>query len=149
MARALLQKGQMNPRYRAYCRFHGLSPEKMAEVDEKRWPGGRMCGFILWIGERLAEARQDCPTFFLFGVLCNHAGFDAWLEARVDFLLAERSEMMVALLRQFFEFAATQGQREIIFNLVRSIRKAEALRAFAQMEALGGSPYVHFMERAK
>ena len=42
---------EWNPRYEAYARVHGRDPEAMLEYDRKRWPGGCMCGFMLWIGD--------------------------------------------------------------------------------------------------
>ena len=52
-----------NPRYLAYCRAHGQSdPAKQLDMDAERWPGGVMCGFILWMMNRLSEfnALQGC-----------------------------------------------------------------------------------------
>lgn len=40
---------QVNPRYQAYARAQGRTPAQQLEHDRLRWPGGCMCGFILWI----------------------------------------------------------------------------------------------------
>jgi len=40
-----------NPRYLRYCELHGLEPDAMLTLDQERWPGGQMVGFILYIGD--------------------------------------------------------------------------------------------------
>lgn len=45
---APVSKG-INPRYLAYCTAHGRTVDEMRAHDEERWPGGRACGFILWM----------------------------------------------------------------------------------------------------
>ena len=47
------EKRGSNPRYVAYARFHGRSPAEMLEHDRAAWPGGCMCGFMLWISAQL------------------------------------------------------------------------------------------------
>lgn len=51
---------RVQPRYEAYCRAHGNTPEEQTEADRKRWPGGAGCGFMIWIGERLHEFIDEC-----------------------------------------------------------------------------------------
>jgi hypothetical protein len=34
-----------------------------AERDDEAYPGGKMCGFILWHQRRIAEAREVHPEF--------------------------------------------------------------------------------------
>jgi hypothetical protein len=77
-----------NPRYLAYCRAHKLAPEQMMEHDREAWPGGCMCGFILWHSAKLAEAKRTHPEFFYIGFagidgLLDHKGYDKWLNASV------------------------------------------------------------------
>jgi len=41
-----------NPRFVAYANSHGRDPEIQLVHDEKEWPGGSMCGFMLFISEK-------------------------------------------------------------------------------------------------
>ena len=43
-----------NPLFVAYARVHGREPQQQLDHDDKAWPGGCMCGFILWM-EKLRE----------------------------------------------------------------------------------------------
>ena len=47
----------MNSLYRAYCRENGNTEEQQMEDDEERWPGGKMCGYMLWCGEKWGQWR--------------------------------------------------------------------------------------------
>lgn len=44
-----------NPRYVAYSASQRLTPEKMLVRDTKMYPGGKMCGFMLWIRAQWAR----------------------------------------------------------------------------------------------
>lgn len=68
-----------NPRFVAYATAHGHTPESMIQHDRLRWPGGQMCGFILWIGQQWQQWRE---AFNYRGELlgpAEHAAFDQWL----------------------------------------------------------------------
>ncbi len=70
-----------NPRYLAYCYAHGVpDPDAMLELDRERWPGGVMCGFILWINARWAEWRelQNIDRDYPLSPV-DQAMFDLWL----------------------------------------------------------------------
>ena len=70
------------PRYSAYCVTHDKTPDEMLAHDRKRWPGGCMCGFLIWMnaasrmfkdqypeaifGSGIATSYQDTFTAFLF-----------------------------------------------------------------------------------
>jgi hypothetical protein len=49
---------EVNPRYAAYCRENAKTPTEMLAHDRKAWPGGCMCGFMLWLGEKLSSFRS-------------------------------------------------------------------------------------------
>jgi len=70
-----------NPRFLAYCQAGGNpDPDKMLAHDEKRWKGGKMTGFVLWVQERWSTWRKlqgiapDAPLFD-----ADHQEFDRWL----------------------------------------------------------------------
>lgn len=68
-------------RYLVYCRKNGNNtPEEQLKIDENKYPGGLMCGFILWIREKINEfykLRPDC--FIDRHTLTNHKEFDTFL----------------------------------------------------------------------
>lgn len=76
-----------NPRYVLYAEAHGEQPEEMLLRDEDAYPGGRMCGFVLWMNRRSEEAKPAHPEWFIDGRLYDHAGYDEWLKARVEELI--------------------------------------------------------------
>jgi hypothetical protein len=78
-----------NPRYVEYARAHEREPAAMLEHDTKRFPGGKMAGFMIWMNERWTEwaklkgfrrtasGSQDTPITEEL-----HAEFDTWLRVR-------------------------------------------------------------------
>lgn len=72
-----------NPRYVAYAASEGLQPRAMLARDKRRYPGGHMCGFTLWISERwqvwrrINRVRHDAPLFE-----DDHRSFDAFIGAK-------------------------------------------------------------------
>lgn len=79
----------MNPRYLAYCRAHGLTPEAMLAFDRERAPGGHMGPFIRWVGQRWQEWGVAHNRSAWSGHTAeDHEHFDAWLQEIVDARLA-------------------------------------------------------------
>ncbi len=77
-------KREWNPRYLVYARVHGHpDPDEMLAVDTKKYPGGKMCGFILWIDAKLLAFKKLCPDAFLHNNLVYHEAFDLWLQEEV------------------------------------------------------------------
>jgi hypothetical protein len=83
-----------NPRYLAYAGEHGHTVEQQLEHDRAAWPGGHMCGFILWSNERVAEYAKINPGAFFKGILTpwdrhggrpqllDHDAYNLWLKCR-------------------------------------------------------------------
>ncbi len=70
-------------RYRAYCIAHGAESRlEMIERDRIAWPGGCMCGFLLWIKAQWRDwkAATGWRGFILSDA--DHEAFDRWLAAR-------------------------------------------------------------------
>jgi len=71
------------PRYVAYARAHGRTPDEQLAHDVERWPGGCMTGYICWIGERWQEWRQEKGLSLDYQPSrADHADFDRWLANR-------------------------------------------------------------------
>ena len=66
-------------RYLCYAAAHSRTPEAMLEHDREAWPGGHMCGYLIWISRewqawsREHEKPRTCHT------PVDHADFDARL----------------------------------------------------------------------
>lgn len=70
---------EWTPRYLAYCRAHGHTPEQQLEIDRRSWPGGHMVGFLLWNKETLLRFGKVRPSAFCLGHLSDHDAYDNWL----------------------------------------------------------------------
>lgn len=69
-----------NPRFVAYAKAHNRTPEEMLVLEEERFPGGKMAGYMLWVGGRWREWRAIhgiCWDAFLSEE--DYREFDAWL----------------------------------------------------------------------
>lgn len=70
-----------NPRWVNYARVHGRTPEDQLTHDRKAWPGGSMCGFILWGRAQIGTFGKAHPEAFTCGRLVDHESYDRWLDA--------------------------------------------------------------------
>lgn len=78
------------PRYLAYCKSRGLSPQRVLDLDRMRWPGGCMAGYLLWIAERWAawERERGGPVWGRKSSEerkddLQHSDFDRWLTGKL------------------------------------------------------------------
>lgn len=70
----------VNPRYLAYARAHGETPDGMLAADRMRWRGGTMRGFTGWIDGKWREWLELHPDRRRSALTdADHAAFDAWL----------------------------------------------------------------------
>lgn len=69
----------MNPRFVAYAASKGLTPEDALARDKKRYPGGCMCGFILWISRKQREFFQRHPECYIGPIISNQKAWDKFL----------------------------------------------------------------------
>lgn len=74
-----------NIRYVLYCLAHSeTDPDTMLRRDEKLYLGGKMVGYITWIGARWTEWRvlksysRDYPL-----TQADHDEFDTWLAHKI------------------------------------------------------------------
>lgn len=71
----------MNPRFVAYAKAHGKTADEMLEHDREAWPGGCMCGFILWMSEKKQEFFKVCPEAFVARhMISDQKAWTAFLE---------------------------------------------------------------------
>ena len=80
-------KKTYQPRYAQYCRSQGRPPEAQLAHDREAWPGGRMCGYILWVNEHWTEwsnivgwNRAEDGAYSE----AHHTAFSKWLEDKVN-----------------------------------------------------------------
>lgn len=75
----------INPHYAAYSRAHGRSIDAMMEHDRKEYPGGCMCGFILWISKQSQAMYDVHPEAFLErGRIRDGVAWAQWLQDQAD-----------------------------------------------------------------
>jgi hypothetical protein len=69
----------MNPRYLAYCKAHGNTPEEQKELDEREYPGGSMCGFMLWVSQKKQKFSHIYPEGMIGHHIFNQDMWDEFL----------------------------------------------------------------------
>jgi hypothetical protein len=71
----------MNPRYVAYClQEHGSADfDAVLAADRKRFPGGCMCGFSLFIQAKWSAFSNETGRDRYVHTQADHDAFDAWL----------------------------------------------------------------------
>lgn len=65
-----------NPRYLAYAKEAGHTPDEQLAHDRQAWPGGCMAGFILWISGKRQLFAMRHPEAMLDRYRIGDA--DAW-----------------------------------------------------------------------
>jgi len=73
---------ELNPRYVAYARVHGRTPNEMMSHDMTQYPGGCMCGFILWMDEQKRAFKKARPECFIGDNVKDQKAWTAWLESQ-------------------------------------------------------------------
>lgn len=71
-----------NTRFVCYAASHGREPREQIEHDAGVWLGGKMAGYIIWIGERWREWKKETKFSSSFLLVSDHERFDAWLAKR-------------------------------------------------------------------
>jgi hypothetical protein len=85
----------LNPRYLAYCKYHGRSVEQQRSHDANEYPGGKMCGFILWVDEHIrAFFNQHPECFYNQHLLRDQDTFTAWLNRQKQSQNRIRTELL-------------------------------------------------------
>lgn len=72
-----------NPRYVAFARSQGRTPDAQREHDREEWSGAAAMPFMLWIRKQwrefFAERGEKVPEGI---VPAQHEAFNRWLEAK-------------------------------------------------------------------
>ena len=69
----------MNPRYLAYCKAHGKTPDEMVAHDLPKYSTGIFFDFPLWIEGKWYEWRKANNKVGVALRQQDHADFDKWL----------------------------------------------------------------------
>lgn len=74
---------EWNPRFAAYAKAQGRTPDDQLAHDKAELPGACMFPFVEWNRARLKEFFAINRSAFICGALTDHAAYDAWLAARI------------------------------------------------------------------
>ncbi len=69
-----------NPLFAAYARAHKRTPAGQLAHDETTYPGGKMCGFILWIAQCRALFKPAHPECFLGDTITDLATWTRFVQ---------------------------------------------------------------------
>lgn len=76
---------EYNQHYIAYAQAHGKTPDDMMGYDVATWPGGCMCGFLLWISSRKQEFWDEQPQAFVDRyTIHDHNAWTVFLQSYAD-----------------------------------------------------------------
>ena len=67
--------------FTAYATAQGRLPDAQIEHDKEAYPGGCMCGFILWMSKKLAAFKRKHPEHYIGDAIRDHDAKCAFLEA--------------------------------------------------------------------
>ena len=65
----------------AYATAQGRLPDAQIEHDKAQYPGGCMCGFILWMSQKLTAFKRRHPEHCVGDIISDHDAKCAFLEA--------------------------------------------------------------------
>lgn len=77
-----MNRPRRNPRYVAYARSQGRSPAAQLRHDLEEYPGGCMCGFILWIRARVREFQTLRPDCFVGDHIRDQEAFTRFCQSQ-------------------------------------------------------------------
>jgi len=69
-------------RYIAYAKAKNMTPDEVFEYDKETYPGGCMCGFILWICEKKRSFKKNNPDAIDGDIIRNNDLFNEYLLAK-------------------------------------------------------------------
>lgn len=72
-----------NPRYVYFAECHKHSPEEQLEHDKEAWPGGRMCGFILFMSKMNQKFYKEHKECFIGKTISDHKKFDEFIKSQI------------------------------------------------------------------
>jgi hypothetical protein len=140
---------KFQPRYVAYATANGRTPDAMLAHDTKRFPGGKMAGFIVWMNEKwqaFDALQKQTGTYEEIKSEGYHARFDAWLNKSAELEKSKR-KLASELLRSAREGDGWPVEADESLNDA-SRRVVDAVRdAFG--EAWLGQINLHGSERGK
>lgn len=76
---------EWQPRYLAYAKAHGRTPEAQREHDRREWPGAAACPIILWLRRREQEFAKAHPEAVTRGAgILDHDAYTRFLNNWAD-----------------------------------------------------------------